>query len=76
MFCLKDFVHAPINNGCLHCGSTNLHVLANNNMLTQLGSCGNKNACYICLGVYTTYAELVSLKLLHTKETAVYQDKL
>ena len=40
----KDF-KPQISNGHLHCASTNLHALVNNNMLTLVKS--------ICLSTYT-----------------------
>ena len=61
MFCLKDFVHAPINNGYLHCGSTCLH-----NKVAVVA----KMCVIFVLGVYTTYAELVSFNCYTQKNSS------
>ena len=46
---MKDFIQIPINNRCLYCAGTDLHVIVNNNMLAAIIT--KMLVISICLGV-------------------------
>ena len=66
----------------LYCAAVDLNPLVNNNTLTQLGSCSNKNACKsICLGVqdtadasiFTQAADAINLRHVINLSTPILQ---